>query len=177
MNGPKDYYAKWSKSERERQISSDIAYMWNLKYDANEYIYDTETESQTQTTDLWLSRWRGMESGVEISRCRLLHTKWINKEVLSYRTRNYIQYPMISHNGNEYEKKVYICTNELCYSAQLKTTLQINYISVKKYSLKHVQKAYCSESLWNSNWYLWFSTDTVPPRAWVRQHFLKVFHF
>ena len=30
MDGPRDYHAKWSKSERERQISY-IAYMWNLK--------------------------------------------------------------------------------------------------------------------------------------------------
>ena len=31
MNGPRDYHTKWSKSDRERQISYDIAYMWNLK--------------------------------------------------------------------------------------------------------------------------------------------------
>ena len=31
MDGPRDYHPKWSKSERERQISYDIAYMWNLK--------------------------------------------------------------------------------------------------------------------------------------------------
>ena len=31
MDGPRDYHTKWSKSERERQISYDIAYMWNLK--------------------------------------------------------------------------------------------------------------------------------------------------
>ena len=29
MDGPRDYYTKWSKSERERQISYDITYMWN----------------------------------------------------------------------------------------------------------------------------------------------------
>ena len=28
-------------------------YMWNLKYDTNEFIYETETESQIQTTELW----------------------------------------------------------------------------------------------------------------------------
>ena len=28
--------------------------MWNLKYDTNEFIYETETDSQTQRTDLWL---------------------------------------------------------------------------------------------------------------------------
>ena len=35
------------KSERERQIPYDITYMWNLKYDTNEHIYETETDSQT----------------------------------------------------------------------------------------------------------------------------------
>ena len=31
MDGPGDYHTKWSKSERERQISYDITYMQNLK--------------------------------------------------------------------------------------------------------------------------------------------------
>ena len=35
------------QSERERQISYDITYMWNLKYGTNELIYKTETDSQT----------------------------------------------------------------------------------------------------------------------------------
>ena len=43
MDGPKDYHAKWSKSERERQMY--IIYMWNLKYDTNESIYERETNS------------------------------------------------------------------------------------------------------------------------------------
>ena len=30
MNGPRDYHTKWSKSDRERQISYDITSMWNL---------------------------------------------------------------------------------------------------------------------------------------------------
>ena len=32
--------------------------MWNLKYDTNELIYETETDSQTQRTDLELPRER-----------------------------------------------------------------------------------------------------------------------
>ena len=36
MGGPGEYYAKWSKSDRERQLSYDISYMWNLKNDTNE---------------------------------------------------------------------------------------------------------------------------------------------
>ena len=35
-----------SKSEREKQIPYDITYMWNLKYDTNELIQETETDSQ-----------------------------------------------------------------------------------------------------------------------------------
>ena len=46
MDGPRDYYTKWSKS-KERQISYDITYMWTLKRDINEFIYETETDSQT----------------------------------------------------------------------------------------------------------------------------------
>ena len=46
MGGPRDYHIKWSKSERERQIPYDITYMWNLKYDTNEPIYESETESR-----------------------------------------------------------------------------------------------------------------------------------
>ena len=35
--------------------------MWTLKYDTNELIYKTETDSQTQRTDLWLPGGRGGE--------------------------------------------------------------------------------------------------------------------
>ena len=49
MDGPSDYHTKWSKPERERQISYDIAYMWNpeKKNDKNELIYKTEIDPQT----------------------------------------------------------------------------------------------------------------------------------
>ena len=47
MDGARDYHTKWSKSERERQTPYDITYVWNLKYDTNEPIYETETDSQT----------------------------------------------------------------------------------------------------------------------------------
>ena len=32
---------------RERQILYNTIYVWNLKYDTNELIYKTETDSQT----------------------------------------------------------------------------------------------------------------------------------
>ena len=39
MNGPGDYHTKWSKSDRERQISYDITYMWNLKKKLYKWTY------------------------------------------------------------------------------------------------------------------------------------------
>ena len=35
--------------------------MWNLNYDTNEPMYETDTDSQTQRSDLWLPR--GWEVG------------------------------------------------------------------------------------------------------------------
>ena len=51
------YHTKGNESERERQLPYDITYTWNLKYSTNEPISKTETDSQTQRTDLWL--WQG----------------------------------------------------------------------------------------------------------------------
>ena len=63
MDGPRDYHTKQSKSERERQILYDIIYMWNLKYDINQYIYETKTDSQIYRADLWLPRGRWVGEG------------------------------------------------------------------------------------------------------------------
>ena len=34
--------------------------------------------------------------------------EWINSNVLLYSTRKYTQYSVINHNGEEYEKDIYI---------------------------------------------------------------------
>ncbi|XP_029087507.1 E3 ubiquitin-protein ligase KCMF1 isoform X2 [Monodon monoceros] len=46
MDRPRDYHTKRSTSEREGQIPY-ITYMWNLNYDTNERIYETEADSLT----------------------------------------------------------------------------------------------------------------------------------
>ena len=43
-------------SQTERQISYDITYMFDLKYDINKLIYETETDSQTSKINLWLQK-------------------------------------------------------------------------------------------------------------------------
>ena len=51
----------------------------------------------------------GMDWEFGISRCKLLYIGWINNKVLLYSTGNHIQYPVINHNGKEYEKEcIYI---------------------------------------------------------------------
>ena len=42
--------------QEEKEIPYDIAYMSTQKYDTDQPIYKTETDSQTQRTDLWLPR-------------------------------------------------------------------------------------------------------------------------
>ena len=38
MDGLGGYYAKWNKSDTERQIPYEITHMWNLKNKANQWI-------------------------------------------------------------------------------------------------------------------------------------------
>ena len=40
-----------------------------------------------------------------ISRYKLVCIGWINNKVLLYSTGNYIQYPVINHNGKAYKKE------------------------------------------------------------------------
>ena len=48
MDGPRDCPTERSKSDREREISYEILYMWNLKRnDTNELTYKTERDSKT----------------------------------------------------------------------------------------------------------------------------------
>ena len=45
---------------------------------------------------------REMEWDVGITRYKFLYVEQINNKVLLYSTENYMQYPMINHNENEY---------------------------------------------------------------------------
>ena len=61
--------------------------MWILKYDTNEHIY--KTDSQTWRTDLWLPRVRaggGSDWEFRTNRYKLLFIGWINKVQRQYST-------------------------------------------------------------------------------------------
>ena len=48
----------------------------------------------------------GKEWECGTGRYKLLYIGWINNKVLLYSTGNYIQYPMINHNGKKISKRM-----------------------------------------------------------------------
>ena len=48
---PWGHYAKWNKSDRERQIPYDFIYMWNLRKKTSE---QTKQNAQARNTEWWL---------------------------------------------------------------------------------------------------------------------------
>ena len=47
IDGPRDFYTEWKKSDREGEISNDLPCMSNQKRrDISKLIYKTETDSQ-----------------------------------------------------------------------------------------------------------------------------------
>ena len=81
-----------SEVSQKKQIPYDITYMWNLKFDTDELICETEIDSQTQKTDMVAKGWQGggeMDWEFRVNRCKLLHIRWINNKVLLYGTGNY----------------------------------------------------------------------------------------
>ena len=75
MDGPRDYYTEWSKSERDKY--HDITYVESKKNDTNELIYKKEIDSQTQKTNLWLPKgdkgWRGINEMLGINIHTIIH--------------------------------------------------------------------------------------------------------
>ena len=62
MDGHRDYHTKWSKSDRKRQISYEMTYMWNLKWCKR--IYKTEIrlkDFENQIYGYQRETWRGEE--------------------------------------------------------------------------------------------------------------------
>ena len=74
--------------------------MWNLKYDTNELIY-VQKQTHRHREQAYDCQGGGMDWEFGVSRYKLLYIGWINNKILLYSTGNYIQYPVINHNGKE----------------------------------------------------------------------------
>ena len=67
------------------------------------------------------------------------------QKVLRYSTGNYIQYPLINHNGKEHEKD-YICiTQSLCHTAEIKHSI------VNQLYFKNLKKKWVSPSIYSKS--------------------------
>ena len=64
-----------------------------------EYLQDRNRFKDTE--NLCLPRGKGVEWEVGARRYKLSYMEWINNKVLLYSIENYIQYPMLNHNGKE----------------------------------------------------------------------------
>ena len=109
MDGPGDYYTKWSRKEKEKYLMMLHIYVESKTWQMNFSMKQKQMHRHRKTCHCW--RWgiRGLGEGhglgVGVSSCKLLHLEWINNKVLLYRTGNYIQYPVINYNGKKYRKE------------------------------------------------------------------------
>ena len=66
MDGSGDYHTKWSKSDRERQISYDITHMWNLKKNWYKWTYLQNRNRPTDLeNELMVTRGEGWGRGID----------------------------------------------------------------------------------------------------------------
>ena len=94
-------------SQKEKDIYYMISLICGISNMTQINISTKQKQTHRHRGQLWLPRGResGGRNGVGVSRCKLVYIEWINNKVLLYRTGNYIQYPVINHNGKEYKKE------------------------------------------------------------------------
>ena len=97
MDGPRDCHTEWSKLDRERQSYHLYAESKKKKKDTNELVYKTETNSQTQKTNLWLQKGKGGgRDKLGAWDWHILYLKWITNKDLLFSTGNSTQYYVIT---------------------------------------------------------------------------------
>ena len=103
MDGPRDYHTKWSKPDREKQISYDTAYRWNLKkWYKWTYLQNgnrlTDAENKLMVTKWgrgWGRGWGRDKLGVWVSNIYTTIYKIETNKDLLYSTGNYTQHSSI----------------------------------------------------------------------------------
>ena len=75
MEGPRDDH---TKLETEGYTPYDITYVWNLKYNTNEHIFEKKQTCGCQGKESE----GGKDGEFGTSRCKLLYIGWINNKVL-----------------------------------------------------------------------------------------------
>ena len=86
MDEPGGYYAKWNKSDRERQIPYDFTYWWNLKNKTNKQN-KTKWKQTHRNTEQRGGCQRERGSGVGMGICKKAFLKWWQKQLLLFLCR------------------------------------------------------------------------------------------
>ena len=88
-------------SQKEKDKYHIIAHIWNLIYGTNEHFQRKETHGLGEQP--YGCQKEGEGSGMDgesaVNRYKLLHLEWISNEILLYSTGNYIQSPVMEHDG------------------------------------------------------------------------------
>ena len=138
MNEPRNYHTMWSKSGIYGQMPCDITYTWNPKYNLSEETYLWNKPKHREQT---CGCQRGVGGGhleweFEISRANYyIQAGWTIRSYLPHSTGNYIQFPVINHNGKNMKMNVCVCVCvcvSLCYTWETNKILEINYTSIQK---------------------------------------------
>ena len=92
VDGPRDCHTEWSKSEREKQILYNIAYMWNIeKWYRWTYLQNRKRHRcREQTYGYQGGRWGRMnwEIGIDIYTLLCINIIYITNENLLYSIGN-----------------------------------------------------------------------------------------
>ena len=62
-------------------------------------------ENRLEATKGEVGKGKGWTGSLGLVEANLLHLEWVNHKFLMYRTGNYIQYPVINHNGKKDKKR------------------------------------------------------------------------
>ena len=111
--------------------------MWNLKYGTNELLYETEKDSQTQKTDLWLPWWQEGVKGMGPLQMQTITFRMDKQQGPTVQHRELYSISWNRPGWKRIQKKnvytVYIYKiDSLCCTEESGTILLINYTSIKK---------------------------------------------
>ena len=106
---PGDYRAGWGGLDRERQISYDVPYMWNLKKTIQMNLFVEQGQTHKLKERIYGYRvggGGGIEWEVGIDTSTLLYLKEITRKNLPYSTGNLLSsLYVITQVGKEFETK------------------------------------------------------------------------
>ena len=111
----------------QKQTNIMMSYMWNLNHGTNEFIYKTESCSETQRTNLGLPSQEGRK-GMELG-SKANYQMCVMDQQRGPTVQHRELYSISYYNGKEYEKE-YV-TQSLYYTAEINPTLKINYMPIK----------------------------------------------